>query len=186
MTDKLREAAERALRWLDSETPTTVDAAYAEERAIAEALRAALAQQPEPVNVAGLSIAAQSTIGRWLNEDMDRAVANGANSISMPDELVEIAAWLHALAEPAQQPDPAQEPVAGAVLNADGRLVLVANGMEDWYCKERNARRLYAAPQPQRPPLTDAEMLDIIDDAMEGGSLLDLVRAIERKARGEA
>ena len=49
MTDKLRAAAERTLRWLDSETPTTVDAAYAEERAIADALRAALARQPEPV-----------------------------------------------------------------------------------------------------------------------------------------
>ena len=38
---------------------------------------------------------------------------------------------------------------------------------------------------PQRPPLTDAEMLDIIDDAFEGSSLLDVARAIERKVRGE-
>ena len=38
---------------------------------------------------------------------------------------------------------------------------------------------------PQRPPLTDEEMLDIIDDAFEGASLLDVARAIERKVRGE-
>ena len=38
---------------------------------------------------------------------------------------------------------------------------------------------------PQRPPLTDEEMLDIIDDAFEGASLLDVVRAVERKVRGE-
>jgi hypothetical protein len=44
-----------------------------------------------------VAVYAQSTIGRWLNDDMGRAVANGANSVSMPDELVEIAVWLHAL-----------------------------------------------------------------------------------------
>ena len=49
----------------------------------------------------------------------------------------------------------------------------------------RNVKPLYTAP-PQRPPLTDAEMLDIIDDAFEGSSLLDVARAIERKVRGEA
>lgn len=34
------------------------------------------------------------SIGRLLTRAMDVAVANGANSVSMPDELVEVAAWL--------------------------------------------------------------------------------------------
>jgi hypothetical protein len=46
-----------------------------------------------------LSPSAQATIGRWVAADMDKAVANGANSVSMPDELVEIAAWLNGLAD---------------------------------------------------------------------------------------
>ena len=33
-------------------------------------------------------------IGKILTEVMDIAVSNGANSISMPDEYVEVAAWL--------------------------------------------------------------------------------------------
>jgi len=41
-----------------------------------------------------LSDEAMQTIGRWLNADMDLAVSNGADSRSMPDELVEIAGWL--------------------------------------------------------------------------------------------
>ena len=34
------------------------------------------------------------TIGKILTEAMDIATANGANSVSMPDEYVEVAAWL--------------------------------------------------------------------------------------------
>jgi len=37
-----------------------------------------------------------------LAQAMDAAVANGANSVSMPDELVEVAAWLSGV-----QPNPA-------------------------------------------------------------------------------
>jgi hypothetical protein len=36
----------------------------------------------------------RDAIEKLLSEAMDRAVANGANSVSMPDEYVEIAAWL--------------------------------------------------------------------------------------------
>ena len=34
------------------------------------------------------------SIGKLLAQAMEVAVANGANSVSMPDELVEVAAWL--------------------------------------------------------------------------------------------
>jgi hypothetical protein len=36
-------------------------------------------------------------IGKLLAQMMDVAVANGANSVSMPDEYVEVAAWLHGI-----------------------------------------------------------------------------------------
>ena len=42
------------------------------------------------------------SIGKMLAQAMDAAVANGANSVSMPDELVEVAAWLSGV-----QPNPA-------------------------------------------------------------------------------
>lgn len=41
-----------------------------------------------------LSEEAQEWIGRWLVADMEMAVRNGANSVSMPNHLVEIAVWL--------------------------------------------------------------------------------------------
>jgi len=42
------------------------------------------------------------SIGKMLAQAMEAAVANGANSVSMPDELVEVAAWLSGV-----QPNPA-------------------------------------------------------------------------------
>ena len=52
---------------------------------------------------------------------------------------------------PPQRPaEPVQEPVAGVVLNEEGRAALVEHGREEWHCVVRNARRLYAAP-PKRP-----------------------------------
>lgn len=42
------------------------------------------------------------SIGKMLAQAMEVAVANGANSVSMPDELVEVAAWLSGV-----QPNPA-------------------------------------------------------------------------------
>lgn len=48
--------------------------------------------------VLNLSPSAAAWIGKWLTAEMDEAVKNGANSVSMPDELVEIAAWLCGIA----------------------------------------------------------------------------------------
>ena len=53
------------------------------------------AAQPAP------SVPTES-IGKMLAQAMEAAVANGANSVSMPDELVEVAAWLSGV-----QPNPA-------------------------------------------------------------------------------
>jgi len=51
-------------------------------------------QAPQPEAQPQLTAAARERIGQWLASDMAIAVRNGANSVSMPDELVEIAAWL--------------------------------------------------------------------------------------------
>ena len=45
----------------------------------------------------------KEAIGKLLADAMDTAAANGANSISMPDEYVEVAAWLCGI-KPAPQP----------------------------------------------------------------------------------
>lgn len=62
------------------------------------------------------------TIGMLLAEAMDKAVAAGANSVSMPDEYVELAAWL-ASPPPAQ---PSQNPWRDAI---DEALVVAHLGV---------------------------------------------------------
>ena len=41
----------------------------------------------------------RGAIGRMLTAAMEQAVQNGANSVSMPDDYVEVAAWLAAVPE---------------------------------------------------------------------------------------
>lgn len=49
----------------------------------------------------------RESIERMLTQLMDIAVSNGANSISMPDEYVEVAAWLCGIpAQPAPEDKP--------------------------------------------------------------------------------
>ena len=79
------------------------------------------------------------------------------------------------------------EPVAGVVLNEEGRAALVEHGREEWHCVSRNARRLYAAP-PQRKPLTKEQFLYIYNQLPNWGMDMDSLpqglekfgRAIER------
>lgn len=61
---------------------------------------------------ASLDPAPKDSIGQLLDHCMAEAVRNGANSISMPDEYVEIAAWLCAL--PDEKSDYAKR-LAGAL-----------------------------------------------------------------------
>ena len=73
------------------------------------------------------------------------------------------------------------EPVAGVVLNEEGRAALVEHGREEWHCVSRNARRLYIAP-PQRKlvPLTDEEAAKACGASGNLGPLMQIVRAVER------
>ena len=127
--------------------------------------------------------AAQQALEALENGKRVRA-CEGGTKFQIPLEDNAITALRAALAQ--EQPEPAQEPVAGAVLNADGRPALVDNGTEDWHCKRRNARRLYTAPQPQRPPLTDEEIDRLWRDPQQGyWDYRKFARAIERKVRGK-
>ena len=105
----LRQAAQAALEALESlqggctdHDDGTVEAITVWCPEVVEALRAALAEpQPEPPF---------ADIGKLVLWTMDQATANGANAVSMPDEIVSVAAWLSGVAPQAQQPQP--EPVA--------------------------------------------------------------------------
>jgi hypothetical protein len=67
------------------------------------------------------------SIGKVLAEVMELAVANGANSVSMPDHYVEIAGWLSGI-KPDTQPQPALDFAAGMMKAAE----IVAKHETDW------------------------------------------------------
>ena len=97
----------------DDVTDAMVDAAFGDlldgtgnanwaSRPNREVMRGALARA---INASGCVLpprdaAPLAAIGRILCECMDQAIANGANSISMPDEYVQVAVWLAAMQEP--------------------------------------------------------------------------------------
>ena len=157
----LRTAAQQALECLRGVARGKYDGNAA---GVCAALEAALAQQPEPV--------AKMTAGRavyFMERFKREEKLLGPNEqaaldfvISMLERQPEPLVW-----EPVVRDLPALTQREYDALHADLR----------WNYKK-------IAP-PQRPPLTDKDMLDIIDAAFEGGSLLDLARVIERKVRGE-
>ena len=63
----------------------------------------------------------------------------------------------------AQQAEPV-EPVAGVVLNKEGRAALVEYGREEWHCVVRNARRLYTAPPKDEPKPMHPELRKMWED----------------------
>lgn len=102
--DGLREALSDAVEAMR-------DAAYDEEGYtmdpdLAEAhdrARAALATQKADV---GAPFTAIGTLVKWA---IEAAVASGATSVSMPDEIVTVAAWLNNVAPPASAPTQEQK-----------------------------------------------------------------------------
>jgi hypothetical protein len=79
------------------------------------------------------------SIGKVLAEVMDLAVANGANSVSMPDHYVEIAAWLSGV-----KPDtkPTLDYAAGMMKAAEICLAETRGTSETWaqsasHCRQR-------------------------------------------------
>ena len=69
-----------------------------------------LASQPASHKVSDAPLEA---IGKVVTDLMNHYVSNGANSVSMPDECVEVAAWLCGVkTKPASQPDCVAVPVS--------------------------------------------------------------------------
>lgn len=60
-------------------------------------------------------------IGGILNECMERAVQNGANSVSMPDEYVHVAAWLCGIPKQDASPQPTEPAQPSTQAGVDGR-----------------------------------------------------------------
>ncbi len=82
----------RVPRW------STDEHVFASREAIANLCDEALAEHEAQAQAVPDSV--QSTIGKLLADAMSVAVSNGANSVSMPDEYVELAAWLAAAPQP--------------------------------------------------------------------------------------
>jgi hypothetical protein len=88
---------------------------------------------------------------------------------------------IKSLREALAQPEP--EPVAWMIYTLDGASVCVTDSPSD-FTSEYRALPIYATP-PQRKPLTDAEITELlsqsagIDVKLNGGDLL-FARAIER------
>ena len=119
--DTLAEWKQQA-EWLDK--PFKAEAALA-EAALAEEVRAYVQAVPDhcdritwrgsyyhlPIpskataSQPGANSAPIEAIGRILTEVMDEAVRNGAGSRSMPDDYVEVAAWLCGVGTKTPQPD---------------------------------------------------------------------------------
>ena len=156
----LRQAAQQALEALEAVYGDSCDAIHA--------LRAALAQQAEPLV--------------W--EPTWRLHALTQREY---DALHEDLRWNYRrIATP--KAEPAQEPVGEMRLSEiiEGMVVPVVPA------ELPVGTKLYAAPQPQRPPLTDEEIRAHADkhlryqpQSYEASGVFDLVRAIERAVRGE-
>jgi hypothetical protein len=103
MTD-LRTAAQSALEVLEDSVPTGRITLIKFYDAM-HTLRAALAQPTQPQGDPLPSMSPPvASICRLLNQAMDQAVANGANSVSMLDDFVEIAVWLSGAPQQVAQP----------------------------------------------------------------------------------
>ena len=90
-------------------------AAYAE----CEQLRTKITEMEQPA-----PSVPREAIEKMLTQLMDIAVSNGANSISMPDEYVEVAAWLCGIpAQPAPTiPESVMEVIAGLIYEVERNI----------------------------------------------------------------
>ena len=115
-------------------------------------------------------------IEKILTEVMDIATANGANSVSMPDEYVEVAAWLCGV--PGAQPAPSEGSITAGILSG---MFLSLDGHDkaqpgyEWRKGWNDAIRQamdYAQPAPSVPDdvRKDAERYRFLEHLCATGS----------------
>ena len=185
----LRTAAQQALAFTMRDFASLRDFEAA-KAVLHDNLRAALAQEQEPVAAVAENATAQQRVVETPPSDYRRGYWDGFN-IGKREGRIEAE---DALAQP---PEPVQEPYC-RVYEYDSVFGL----HRELYPREYNGRKpdravpLYTDP-PQRKPLTDEEITDAVREAdldWQAGWTLDehepnrfttLARAIERKVRGE-
>jgi hypothetical protein len=108
----------------------------------------------------------REAIEKMLTQLMDIAVSNGANSVSMPDEYVEVAAWLCGIpAQPAPSvPDGVAEALQRLIENG---AVLGPASSEDALLVARYRQRLLACA-PSVPEGFSREDLEAVADGLDG------------------
>ncbi len=84
-------------------------------RAVEAAILEKLADKLRDAERFNLSEQARNLIGLWLTDTMDAEVVIGGNSVTMPDEFVEIAVWLTQFED--------------AAITAEGRAIEAAHGI---------------------------------------------------------
>jgi len=99
---------------------------------------------PDPPGAQPAPSVPREAINKMLTQLMDLAVSNGANSISMPDEYVEVAAWLCGIpAQPAPSVPDADE-LAHFIRRIDGAHDLGASALAekivDWLAAAPEAK----------------------------------------------
>ena len=157
--------------------------------AAAEVLRAALAQQDEPVEpvsneamrLAGLALIGLAEHDQHCDVfDLDDQGRHKVCTCGLNDAIAVITQA--GKSAPPQQAEPVQEPVAWLVYTEDGRSAYVTDSPNDLVGAYRALAR-YTTP-PQRKPLSDADLAKIWDDALDQldprDQLRFIARAIER------
>ena len=195
MNDKLlidRTLLEQALKALENASDIMDSWAQKRQDDAITALRAALAQQPEPVAAVAENATTQQRVVETPPSDYRRGYWDGFN-IGKREGRIEAEDAL------AQQPKPVQEPVAWATeiidaLQAQYNTEMIKENdsgdalirLDDAIAAVEDAEKHYTAP-PQRPPLTDEEIAEATAGVLglPHEIKVELARAIERKVRGE-
>ena len=139
--------------------------AITEDRdALAAALKASRDREP------GLKV--KNAIGGILAEAMNEAARNGANSVSMPDEYVEVAAWLSGL-----------KPLTNAAdsVLAERRRQIEAEGYSPDHDDDHTAGELAQAAADLCVDGTDFRVVDPDGDEMLGWGLTEAHRSDRRR-----